>query len=72
MVDQKPVTLTATLSERSVPVHVDAAMLVRTVRYMLSDGGSSGPIMVRHGDPGVPRPRHRRAVPSSSRLAEWR
>jgi pimeloyl-ACP methyl ester carboxylesterase len=42
MVDSHPVTLKLQPNERAFAVHVDGAMLLRLLRHMLSDGGSSG------------------------------
>jgi hypothetical protein len=46
VVDEKPVTTEYSLGPQPLPVRVDAAMLVRIVRYALSDGGSSGDIFL--------------------------
>jgi pimeloyl-ACP methyl ester carboxylesterase len=40
--DSRPATLTVRPNGRAVTVHFDAAMLLRVLRHMLSDGGSSG------------------------------
>ncbi len=46
VVDAQPVTVEYSLAADPVPVLVDAAMLVRVVRYILSDGGSSGDLFL--------------------------
>jgi pimeloyl-ACP methyl ester carboxylesterase len=42
MLDSHPVTLSVPTNDRVLPVYVNGAMLLRLLRHMLSDGGSSG------------------------------
>ena len=46
VVAEAPVTTEYSLGAEPVPVLVDAAMLVRIARYILSDGGSSGDLFL--------------------------
>jgi pimeloyl-ACP methyl ester carboxylesterase len=51
MLDEHPVSLTVRPNERLLTVYFDAAMLLRMLRHMLSDGGSSGSLFTPQAVP---------------------